>query len=637
MTTLVPLLISLACTQTYGTGYCPAGQCVTSIPRNGPITCGACSGGGGGTPGGVSGNLQTNNGSGGFGAFGGTTCTAPNFVQQLSASGAATCAQPTNVTGSSASTTGNAATATALSTAGSSGQYWSWNNTWQTPPGGGGGAPTTSKYLLQQADASLPNAQAMGALGTGITLNTTTTGAQTIYGGTSCTNQFPRSLNASGTATCASINLNLDTATTPVPQSKGGLGSDTSGSSAGAMWYSLGGGAATYFAGGVAGTLLTNATANTPTWTAAAANANQVLHGNAAGAPTWSGVAVADHTATGTPNNATYYRGDNTWSALPDATSIVTGGIKLTGQLGGTAASPTVTGFTGTLPQTNGGTGAGSLTCTAGQALTSNGTVQSCTSSITANNLSSTTNFGILYGNGAGSYTTTAAGTSGYVLTGQGPSSAPIWTAPGAPTFSGLTTGGIMWANSTTTIASSAAGSSGRVLISGGTGAPTFIASPTGTRMRLTATTSSNPVWTNESPGYRLFANYTNSTTTPATVVSWSVNAGDVGAFRCVLNAKNSATSNGIRYNVNGPGMTAFAAKFSTHATSATAEVLLIVSATSAAAQTALIAASAITTNKIDVIEGTYNTSASGTIAIQSSGSAASLTTIYAGSSCEVF
>ena len=51
---------------------------------------------------------------------------------------------------------------------------------------GGTGAPTTSKYLLQQADGSLPNAQSMGVLTTGLVQNTTSTGVQSIYAGTSC-------------------------------------------------------------------------------------------------------------------------------------------------------------------------------------------------------------------------------------------------------------------------------------------------------------------------------------------------------------------------------------------------------------------------------------------------------------------
>lgn len=46
--------------------------------------------------------------------------------------------------------------------------------------GGGGGAPTTSKYLLQQPDGTLPNAQAMSALSNGLVKNATTTGIQSI-------------------------------------------------------------------------------------------------------------------------------------------------------------------------------------------------------------------------------------------------------------------------------------------------------------------------------------------------------------------------------------------------------------------------------------------------------------------------
>lgn len=82
--------------------------------------------------------------------------------------------------------------------------------------------------------------------------------------------------------------------------------------------------------------------------------------------------------------------------ALPDATAAVTGGIRLTTDLGGTATAPTVvddshahTGTTisaldtgdittGTLSQARGGTGAGALTCGAGDFLTSNGTAYSC-------------------------------------------------------------------------------------------------------------------------------------------------------------------------------------------------------------------------------------------------------------------
>lgn len=71
--------------------------------------------------------------------------------------------------------------------------------------GGGGGAPTTATYITQTPDAGLSAEQALNALGTGLMLNTTGTGVVSIYAGASCTNQFPRSLNTSGTATCASV------------------------------------------------------------------------------------------------------------------------------------------------------------------------------------------------------------------------------------------------------------------------------------------------------------------------------------------------------------------------------------------------------------------------------------------------
>lgn len=81
---------------------------------------------------------------------------------------------------------------------------------------------------------------------------------------------------------------------------------------------------------------------------------------------------------------------------LPDSTSSVTGGVRLTGDLGGTATSPSVvddshahTGTTisaldtgdittGTLPAARGGLGAAQPTCAAGDFLTCNGTSCSC-------------------------------------------------------------------------------------------------------------------------------------------------------------------------------------------------------------------------------------------------------------------
>jgi hypothetical protein len=71
-----------------------------------------------------------------------------------------------------------------------------------------------ASYWTRVAEPGLSNETALGALGTGIVLNTADDrGVPTIYGGTSCTNQFPRSLNASGAATCAGVALTDLTAT----------------------------------------------------------------------------------------------------------------------------------------------------------------------------------------------------------------------------------------------------------------------------------------------------------------------------------------------------------------------------------------------------------------------------------------
>jgi len=74
---------------------------------------------------------------------------------------------------------------------------------------GGSGAPTTAQYWTGAADAGLSAEHNLGALSTGLVINTT--GTPSVYAGASCTNQFPRSLSASGAATCASVDLTNDT------------------------------------------------------------------------------------------------------------------------------------------------------------------------------------------------------------------------------------------------------------------------------------------------------------------------------------------------------------------------------------------------------------------------------------------
>lgn len=70
------------------------------------------------------------------------------------------------------------------------------------------GAPNNASYWLGSAHVELPLGHSLGALGTGLVVNTA--GTPSIYAGTTCTNQFVRLLSAVGAATCASVDLASD-------------------------------------------------------------------------------------------------------------------------------------------------------------------------------------------------------------------------------------------------------------------------------------------------------------------------------------------------------------------------------------------------------------------------------------------
>jgi hypothetical protein len=76
---------------------------------------------------------------------------------------------------------------------------------------GGAFGPVDAQYWTGAANATLTAEKNLGALGTGLVINTA--GVPSAYTGTSCTNQFPRSLSASGAATCATVTLGTDTNT----------------------------------------------------------------------------------------------------------------------------------------------------------------------------------------------------------------------------------------------------------------------------------------------------------------------------------------------------------------------------------------------------------------------------------------
>lgn len=133
-------------------------------------------------------------------------------------------------------------------------------------------------------------------------------------------------------------------------------------------------------------------------------------------------------------------------------------------------------------------------------------------------------------------------------------------------------------------------------------------------------------------------ADYTNSTTTPSTIASWTVGSGEIGSFRCTLEVNNANAASAIRYNITGPSVTSFAYEARHKTTSVTTDVIEVFTSTSASAQTAAVTSGVATTTHIDIIEGAYNASAAGTFAVQGSASTATdASTVYQGSSCQLY
>ena len=334
----------------------------------------------------------------------------------------------------------------------SSGGSWATVN----PTGSG---DLDAGYWVRTSSTQLTNETIMGSLGTGLVLNATTTGVPTIFAGTSCTNQFPRSLSTVGAATCASVALTTDvTGTLPVANGGTGLTTGTSGgvlsfTAAGTIASSaaltanrivLGGGAGV--APGVLGSLGTTTT---------------VLHGNAAGAPTF-------------------------------------GAVDLTTEI------------TGILPTANGGTGIAYFTAAgpttariytfpdaAATILTSNAAV---TAAQGGTGQTSYTVGDLLYASATTTLSKLADIATGNALISGGIGVAPAWgkigltthvtgTLPAANGGTGIasyTTGDLLYASSATSFATRAAVAVGQVLVSNGTGAaPVYSADPQITTLKL--------------------------------------------------------------------------------------------------------------------------------------------------------
>lgn len=69
---------------------------------------------------------------------------------------------------------------------------------------GGSGAPTDATYITRLPDSTLSAETAMSALGTGLVVNTTATGAPTIYAGSTCSGgQYATATSTAGALTCS--------------------------------------------------------------------------------------------------------------------------------------------------------------------------------------------------------------------------------------------------------------------------------------------------------------------------------------------------------------------------------------------------------------------------------------------------
>ena len=313
-----------------------------------------------------------------------------------------------------------------------------------TPVISASGAPAAGSYWTRVSEAGLTNETVMGALGTGLVTNTTATGVPTIYAGVTCTSQFLRALAATGAGTCATVDINSDTTgTMGVSRGGTGLAIGTSGgvlaftgsttiASSAALTQSaivLGGGA-----GAVPGVLASLGTTTT------------VLHGNAAGPPSFGAVSMTADvsgilpSANGGTANAFFTVSGPAASAktftFPNASStVLTSNAAVTAAQGGTGLA---TYAIGDLIQASGVTTLARLAAVAtGNVLISGGV-------------------GVVSSWGKVGLTTHVSGTLGATNGGTG--------------LAAYTTGDLIYANSGTTLAALADVAAGRYLRSGGVG-----------------------------------------------------------------------------------------------------------------------------------------------------------------------
>lgn len=226
--------------------------------------------------------------------------------------------------------------------------YWD-GAAWAAIGGGGGGAPSTATYITQVPDAGLSAEQAMSLLGTGLELNATGTGVQSIYAGSACGGtDKATSISASGVVTCSAVAYANVTGTPAVP-----TGTGFSHVTAGAL---------------DAASKLVNLTAATDV-AANQGTTTTTFHGNAAGQGSFASVVSADLNLTTTTCTNQFLTALSAGAAGTCTTDTLASaqhanqGTTVTTLHGNAAGNPSfaavtlTTDVTGTLPMGNGGTG----------------------------------------------------------------------------------------------------------------------------------------------------------------------------------------------------------------------------------------------------------------------------------------
>jgi hypothetical protein len=446
-------------------------------------------------------------------------------------------------------------------------QWKNLNGSWANigSGGSGGGAPTDATYIVQTPNATLTNEQALSALSTGLLKNTTTTGVLSVaiagtdyvapagnvatatalatprtiqgvsFNGTANITLFDQNLNTTDSPTFAAVTVSGDFTVDGAMSGNGGSVTDDMTWAANTLGVSVGGtGITSGTSGGILGftgagviassAALTNhaivlggGAGATPTALGSLGTTTTVLHGNAAGAPTFGAVDINTDT---------------------------------TGSLGVARGGTGLASFAvGDLIQASGATTLAALSdVAAGHWLRSGGVTTAVGWSTTTLPNSATTG-DVLYASGANTYANLADVAAGSFFRSGGIGAVPAWSTTTWP--NATTTGDLLISTGTNTVGSLAAVATGRVLISTGIGvAPSWSVDAVLSTVSVTSATASSYIKATEttfaarpgSPSVGMMVNFSDSTTT-----TWGANITTGGGANHV-----QARYNGAQWTVVG-------------------------------------------------------------------------------------